>query len=530
MTEQNSDLNATLNRLMAVIVRRRWWILVTTCVISLAVVRASFLLPNRYRSEATIFVANARVPQQYIVPNNTANTMEAVDAITHQVLSRARLMQIIIDFGLYQGRRQMGIAALADLMRNDIEVQPTSKDPERRSVNAFMIAYTGDNARVAQQVTDRLTSLFIKESQQTQEDLDTGTTSFLQQEMEHAKTELDKQEAVLKDYKIKNLGELPEQNGANLEVLSGLQMQLQAADANLARARQQRTYLQAMLAPYTQLSSNHVSQESSGSGSLAAMREELARLRSQRDDLLSHYSSLYPDVVNLNQRIANVESRLNHLASSPAPAPDRAKKEATFDEMNIPLDPAAIQLRSQLEANAMEIDDVKKQSEQLRSRIAVYQNRLTLAPVRQQQLQEVMSNYESAKQNYADLLNKETQSELATKLAMQQRGEQYQVIDPASLPMKPFSPKRDKIALGGLAAGLFAGLGLAFLIDTRDRSFHFENDIRGFLAVPLVVGVPLLPTSVEKKKLARRTRLEWTVGSLLLLTILAVQLYMFRQG
>lgn len=527
MPEQNADLNASLNRLTAIVVRRRWWILLTTCIISLGAIRVSFLLPNRYRSEATIFVAKPRVPEQYIVPNNTANSMESVDAITRQVLSRARLTQIIDEFGLYPRMRHLGPDALADLMRNDIEVQPMSKDPERRPMNALLVSFTGDTPQVAQRVTDRITSLFIEENVQTQQDLDTGTTNFLQQQLDAAKGDLDQQEEQIRAYKMRNLGELPEQEGANLEVLSGLQMQLQTAEANLARARQQHAYLEAMLGPYVQTSASHLGHDTGPTASVATLREQLAHLRSQRDELLVQYSPLYPDVVGLNQRIASLEARLNRAT---APAAEGAKKASTADALESLSDPSAIQLRSQLQANAMEIEDTQRQAAQAREQISIYQKRLTFAPIRDQQQQEVLRNYDLAKQNYANLLNKKTQSEMATKLASQQRDKQFQIIDPASLPLKPSSPNREKIALGSLAAGLLAGLALAFLIDTRDRSFRFDSDVRGHLALPLVIGIPLLHTPEEQRKIAQRAGLQWALACLLLLTLLSAQIYIFQKG
>lgn len=530
MPEQNIDLNSALNQTLAVLVRRRWWLIATAFVISLFAVRLSLLIPYRYRSEATVFIAKPRVPEQYIVPNNTANSMEAVDAITREVLSRARLLDIINQFGLYPDKRYLGSTALTDLLRNDIEVQPLSKNPERHPMNAFLIAFTGDNPHVAQQVATRLTSLFISENVQTQQNLDNGTTNFLEQEVEAAKSEMEKQEDLLKDYKMKNLGALPEQESSNMEVLAGLQMQLQTVGGNLARARQQRTYLQAMLSPYMQAGANHSTHEGSAPASMSELREELARLRAQRDDLLARYSSLYPDVVSLNQRIATEDARLSRLSSTPPAASDSRKEAPTMIASTALTDPAAIQLRSQLEANTEEIEDAQRQEAQIKSQIAIYRNRLTLAPVREQQLQGVMRNYDLSKQNYTDLLNKKTQSELATKLALQQRDEQFQIIDPASLPLKPSDPKRTKVALGGLAAGLFAGLALAFLLETRDRSFHTEKELRGYFAVPLVVTVPRLRTASEKSRRIRRTRLEWAVGCLMFLTVLAAQLYIYRIG
>ena len=139
--------------------------------------------------------------------------------MTSEVLSSARLLRIINEFSLYSSQRgKVEPSTLVALMRNNIELQPLNKNPERRSGSAFMIAFTADNPQVAQQVVTRLTSLFIEESQQSQEDHDAGMTNFLESELAAAQEDLAQQESVLRDYKMKNLGQLPEQEQGNLDI------------------------------------------------------------------------------------------------------------------------------------------------------------------------------------------------------------------------------------------------------------------------------------------------------------------------
>lgn len=528
MTHESIDLNSTLNHLWSVAVRKRWWILVTTFVVSLGTIRVSFLTPDRFRSEATIFIARSTVPQEYVLMNNTANAMESVDAIKREVLSRARLEQIINDFGLYPSSRKVGTEALAELMRADIVVEPISKDPERRPMNAFVIAFTSSDPKIAQQVTERLASLFINENLQKQRRFNSSTTNFLHQEVETAKAELDRQDALVREYKLRNLGDLPEQSESNLQVLNGLHMQLQATEASLAGARQERAYLEAMLSHYAPEISAGTRQDAGSSSSVATLERELSKLKSQRDELLAKYNRMYPDVVALEQEIADHEQQLKRLASAQKPAATD-EKPANFANI-LPSDSATYQFRSQLEANTVEIEDLQRRAKQLQKQIEAYQNRLTLAPVRQQQFEELQRSYEMAKQTYTNLVNKENQSELATRLDIQQGNEQFQLIDSASLPLKPTSPHRQKIALGGLAGGLVLGFILAFVVDARDRSFRSENEVRECLGVPIVVGIPPLRTPAERSRLSLRARFEWVLASSMVATLLAAQWFIHHRG
>jgi polysaccharide chain length determinant protein (PEP-CTERM system associated) len=526
VAQPTKDFNSTIIQFWTLLVRNRWWIISTACIVSLTTIQYSFLIPDRYRSEATISIAKPTVPQAYVVLNNTANSMDALDTIKREVLSRSRLQQIIDEFSLYPEKKALGTAAVTEIMRGDIELQAMSKDPERRPMNAFLIAFTGPNPTIARQVTNRITALFIEENMKKQQQNDTGTTSFLQSQVAIAQAELDRQESLIRDYKLKNIGNLPEQSAGNIEILNGLQIQLQGAESNLARARQERTYLQSMLSHYA---SGEAEQSTSLPGSEVRLQQEVARLRSQRDELLARYSPRYPDVVSLDQQIADDDAQISRLVAGHESSAVTGKSAEAKEVALLP-DSSSLQLRSQLEANTVEIADALKQTKWLGTQIATYQNRLTLAPVREQQFDDVQRNYETAKANLASLLNKETQSELATEMGVQQGFQQYRVIDTASLPIRPVSPNRKKIALGGLAAGIVCGLGMALLVDAKDRSFHTEGEVRRFLPVPIVVGIPPLRTPAERRMLAHRSAFEWALGCLLILTIAAAQFMVFRKG
>jgi uncharacterized protein involved in exopolysaccharide biosynthesis len=134
----------------------------------LGTVGVSLLLPNQYVSEATIIVEQQRVPERYVTPTNTSDLSSALQAMEQDVLSSTRLLRIIDDFSLYtEARKRRAPEELVQLMRGNIEIKPLEADPERRTVNSFRISFIADNSFLAQQVTSRLTSLFIEENLRT---------------------------------------------------------------------------------------------------------------------------------------------------------------------------------------------------------------------------------------------------------------------------------------------------------------------------------------------------------------------------
>lgn len=326
------------------------------------------------------------------------------------------------------------------------------------------------------------------------------------------------------------LGELPEQQQGNLAILAGLHAQLQNTMATLSRAREQQVYLQSLLSQYESLSPAAVTAPETGTASPQdALRAELTRLRNERADLVARYTPEYPDVVKIDGQIKDLEALL--AASMKAPKPGTARPDKGTPQAP-PTGGSATtaQLKSQLEANRLEIQNALSDEKQIEARIDDYQRRLNLTPVREEQLAELLRGYDQSKQHYDDLLSKKTQSELATSLERRQEGQRFNIIDPPSLPMKPASPNHLKISLAGLVAGIAVGVALAFLVESRDHSLRNEQDLRWTFSFPLMLGVPLLLSKVEERQRSRMAVLEWLAATALCLVVCAAEFYVCRQG
>jgi succinoglycan biosynthesis transport protein ExoP len=75
-----------------------------------------------------------------------------------------------------------------------------------------------------------------------------------------------------------------------------------------------------------------------------------------------------------------------------------------------------------------------------------------------------------------------------------QKGEQFQILDPANFPVNPVRPNRQMIILFGLLAGLGAGFGLAFVWDNLNTSFRRSDELGAYVNLPLLATIPALVT------------------------------------
>jgi succinoglycan biosynthesis transport protein ExoP len=542
--EAEGDISQTLGRLWRTVAKRRWWILLTACSVTLGAIFVVSLLPNRYQSDATLLVVQQQVPQRYVVPTTTASIADALQAMTQEVLSRKRLLAIIEEAGLYQEEKKRLVPEeLVSNMLRDIEIQPLYK--KQQDFNSFKISFSAGDPRTAQRVASTLTSLFIQENLKSREEQATSTTNFLHEQVEAKRKEMEQSEQRLRDFKMQYLGELPEQQQGNLGILTGLHIQLQNTMANINRAQQQRVYLDSLLGGYRRQARSSAIGAGIPVGSPRGPRAaspletaitDLARLRSERALLLGHYTPIHPAVQKADREIAHAEARLELLRKNIAAAATSAAAEAREPAQTMALDASSEeetaigQLKSQLDANRFELENLAKDEARLNATITQYQQRLNQTPVREQQLSGIMRDTELVRQEYTDLQKKEQESQLSRNLEKNQRGQQFRLVDPPSLPVAPSSPKRVELSLGAAAAGLFLGLAVAFLIDLQDHSFHSEKELRKQFSPPVVIAMPLVLTPKEARMRRWRKVFEWCLGSALLLAVFAAELYFYRFG
>ena len=497
-------------------------------VVILASIAVLVRTPNRYTSEATIVVTQQRVPERYVVPTSTTDLTKDLQTMQEEVLSRTRLLSLIDEFGLYpKKRRSLAPEQLLELIKTYIQVEPLAATPDKKEADSFKISFTAENPAVAQEVTSRLASLFILNNVKGREDQAVNTTKFLSDQLDTTQKRLSDLEQNLRDFKMQHLGELPEQQQGNLAILTGLQTQLHNTTSAIARAEQQRVYLESLVNTLRGLATRRdanvpVRTQASpkeaepGDQGILGAELRLAYLRSERKTLLSLRPPNDPDLVKIDDYIARTDSLLQKLKA----AKPEAEKAAETEDASI------AQLKSQLEANRVEVQNLTKDEKQLKDAIAQYQTRLNQTPVREQQLAGLLRDIDLVKQQYGDLLTKEQQSQLATSLEKQQGGQQFRLLEPPSLPTLPSSPKRVKLGLGAGAAGIGLGLVAAFLAEFKNRAFYAEKDVSQYCA--LVVGVPLFITPAEQRKRTWTRTYEWIGGFALTLVVCTAEVVYLR--
>jgi succinoglycan biosynthesis transport protein ExoP len=435
-----------------------------------------------------------------VVPNNSASLQDRVQSISQQILSRTRLQATINRFHLYAHPRGLGALLKSsdpvEQMRNDISIDLVRASSHPGEYTAFKILYSAGSPVLAQQVNGELTSLFVTENVDAQQQRSEDTTSFLENQLADARAKMAEQEAKVAAFKSVHLGELPSQLESNVQILTGIQAQLQNAHQALDSARQQKLYLESLLQQYESMQIGSWSggnRKGNADGSADSMMDLRLRLR----DMQSRYTDAYPDVVALKEKIADIENlkkaHEEEIAANPSSRKTgNATEFAATDDAQPISSTSVMQLESQLKANQLEIANYERHERDLESQISAYRARLNMTPETEQELISISRGYEESKSNYNSLLQKQMQSELATNLEQRQKGEQFRIVDPPSLPKKAIAPNHLKFSLAGLALGIVLGLGIAAVLEQTDVRVRQEKDLKTLVSTRVLVSVPHL--------------------------------------
>lgn len=508
-----------------IIKRRRWWVILPIFSTWMLVWVGTWFVPAKYRSEAVVLVERQAVPQQFVTPNVTDDVQTRLQGMTQQILSRTRLERIIDNFHLYaKERAQNSMADLVEKMRSDISIEPqtTTNSVKKVETTSFKISYAAQQPQVAQQVTSQLTSLFIEENLQERQQQSESTTQFLENQLEEARKQLADQEEKVSQFKSRNIGALPEQTGSNLQILAGLQGRYQSQVDALNQAKQQRIYLESLRSQYQQ------ALQSAAAGNHpqtpAALAQEVARQKDQLAQLTGRYTEKHPDVQRAKEQLAAAESLQEAVEKDLATASKTSEPKPTVNVENLHTDPqttsAMMKVEGELQANAIETQNRAAAIQNLESQIGAYQGRLNTSPLREQQMAALTRDYDQSLANYQSLLAKKMQSELATNLEKRQQGEQFQLIDPPTLPRRPESPDRLKLSVLALALGLVFGVLFGAGSEFFDDRIRNEDQLNELIDAKVLATIPTIHTLSEARISRKRVHKEWLAGAAMLMIVI----------
>lgn len=490
---------------LAIFLRRKWLIIFSALFILFAASVYCVVTPEQFMSSTTILVVPQRVPEGYVRSTVSIRIEERLATIRQQVMSRTRLTTIMDELGLFkEERKRRPLEDVVEMMRKRIGIQVRGHD-------GFTLSFVHENRQLAMLTTSRLASYFIDENLKAREQQAVGTAEFLDSQLQETKKKLEMQEEKVRVYKMRFMGELPQQIEANLSMLRGLQDRFRANSDALRAASDRKAFLEAQagaleqsirptVVDNTRVEAVHVADPA------GALLVELASRRARLADLENRYTDRHPDIQRARREIAQLEQRVDEARRAAPAHQDTSQREASG--ASAPRDAMQAhelrRLRLQISAVDQEIASLKREGKEIQNGIAIVQAKIERSPKREQEMISLTRDYENLKRSYDDLLRKRLDAEISQNLERRQKGEQFQVLDPANLPEEPFRPNRKKVFALALVAALAIGFGGSIVLELFDPTLRGAKEFRHFFQLPLLATIPVLHDKEYARKLLIR--------------------------
>jgi len=113
-------------------------------------------------------------------------------------------------------------------------------------------------------------------------------------------------------------------------------------------------------------------------------------------------------------------------------------------------------------------------------------------------------DYDNIKRSYDELMAKKLDSQISQKLEEKQKGEQFQILEPADLPKRPAKPNRLKVLGLALLASLVIGAGAPFALEMLDPTLRGTGEFKSFFDMPILGVLPVIQNDQLKRQIAVR--------------------------
>jgi polysaccharide chain length determinant protein (PEP-CTERM system associated) len=448
--------------------RKALWILLATAAVTAAAAVYAYRRPVLYRAQALIGVeSNARDVVQKT--EGAGRVQDQLLTIREVMLGRPVLEPVMEKFRLYQ--KQGGKFSDQDLekMRADLKITVETDD-------TFHLSYEGEDRQRVMDVTNAIASGFVGNLAQDRDKQESDAAALLDTELNNLRASLDQQQEQVKRYEQRAVNSLPDRLDTNLRLLAATQAE---AQTNAEAQANDQSKLAAVQAEMSEL-------EKQGVLTPAPVKEKTAsevkldELRLHLKQLRAVYTDQYPEISSTEQEIKDLEK----VVAATPPRPATAEPSAARMRY--------LQLKAQKESLTERLKSYSQEQAAIQSRVDQMQQRVQATPTLEIAISELSRGYDATKARYNTLLAKQQEMRLASGLECVNRSMSFKVVEPASLPIGPSTPRRSRLLLMGLLVGLGLGFLAAFGLEQMNATIANVRDLQTYTDLPVLAALPNL--------------------------------------
>jgi polysaccharide chain length determinant protein (PEP-CTERM system associated) len=455
--------------------RFRWYAMVIAWVVSIGGWIYIAKMPDQYESSAKVLVDTESMLRPLLhglaVQSNVA---QRVQLMTKTLLSRPNLEKVLRMTDMdHKAATVHDMDALINQIRDSVRLNGT------RTQNLYTLSATNSDPNTAKNIVQSLITIFIEDALgNTRQDSDVAQ-KFLLEQIKEYESRLVKAENRIKEFKQKNIGQMPGVGRDYFEQLQTAQVELEQANLKLRELKKRKEELNRQLKGEEPVFG--FGAPLPGSNLQSPLDERIRQLEEKVDDLLLVYTENHPTVIAARAALEELKKeREEDLKNSPQQTFDPSKELAQ--------NPIYQQLKISKAQTEAEISALEVRVKEYSNRVDKYKKLVNTGP-------EIEAELQSLNRDYA--LNKDSYNMLVARLESAKLGEQaeqagdevkFEIIEPPRVPVKPSGPNRMLFSAAALFFGIAGGVGVGFLLSQLKPVIYDRRTLKSVSGYP-VFGV-----------------------------------------
>lgn len=477
------DIQFILDTLRAVkleLYRHRLAAVIIFMTVTAGVLTLGYVTPKSYTSQAVLYADQSNILQPLLRGKAELTQLDRINEAREMMQSRSFLEQIALDTGLITGGETDALRnAKISSLRKQVGIRVSNR-------NFLELNYTSGSPDESFQVLSAVLNRFIERTVRKKRSESQGAFEFIDSQVKTYQRQLEDADERLKEFKSAN------QDGTESSVLArienlrrdieNLKLEIQQTDSEVTLTRRQLNNEQ----PVRRITVDPG--KSSAERRLVAMRQEL-------DSLLLRYHERHPDVVSIQDQIADLKTRVSTQTDDDRDGGvTEVMENPVYENLKIQLSDMTTRLTVQKNRLAS-LERLLEESFERSQRVAE----------NQAQLSELTRDYDVTRGVYEDMLQRREKARLSMTLDVQGEGVSYKIQEPATYPTQWDGLQLYQVGLAGPFLGSAMVLGLLVMLVMFDQRVRSPRALQ--LALP--EGIPLLTTiphyrSTWKDRLLRK--------------------------
>ena len=485
--------------------RFKWVALFVAWGVAIALWTVIFLIPNTYEAKARVFVDTGTTLSQATRGIGLADNVEnQIERVREAILGTPELEKVANGTNLMAGALTSAEQQLViDKLRKNLDITGRFA-PGHGSAALFTITYKDPDRERAKQVVNKLLNTFVEGTLLDKNQGSQQAVQFLNQQILEYGHRLSATEQKLANFKKRNIGLLPSDQGDYFSRLQSDQQDLTQLQEKLYVAQREQAALAQELRSGQQFTTS-ASSAAPLSGAALDTEQQIQQDEQKLAQMLLQYTDKYPDVIALRETIKELKAR-EKTQMAAAQHGDVGAASA----LGLTANPVYQRLQEKYNAQQVTVASLEQEIADRRAEVAKLKSEMQIAPQVQAQFADLMRNYTVTQKQYNALLGRLDSTRLGQQAASTGTVK-FQIIDPPMAQYTPVAPKRPRLIIVSLFAALAAGLGAAYLLHLLQPVFVSTRQL-GAVTGLTVLGAVSLAWANRRRAERRRSIVLYACG------------------